>query len=98
MTLLATRPGPLADKLIKKVRQKTGRKMASLGTFLRGPESRVGLKAAPYPMSETLHAAYVQVIKEVSHLVYLLRSFDEMRPLLESVKDAEEEDLLAIHR
>ena len=91
MTLLANRPGPLAEKLIKKVRQKSGRKMAPLTAFLRGPESRLGLKTAPYRMSERSHRAYVQVMEEISQLVYWLRSFEELRPLLESLKAAEEE-------
>lgn len=65
--------------------------MAPLMAFLRGPESRLGLKTAAYRMSERSHRAYVQVMEEISQLVYLLRSFDELRPLLESLKAAEEE-------
>lgn len=59
--------------------------------FLRGPESRLGLKTAPHRMSERSHRAYVQVMEEISQLVYWLRSFDELRPLLEAMNAAEEE-------
>ena len=87
VSLLANRPGPLATKLIQKVRKKSGRKLNALSEILRGPQARLsGLR-----MSERSHKAYVQVMEDVSRLVYLLRSFQELEPLLKALQDAEEE-------